>query len=341
MGCYHGQAIGDCIACDLIDSNELITRDSKCVIDVVALYERLATLERELAEASARLNVRDDIANKYPDEALVHACRHCGKALLPKNRRIADGCPCNSGRGINHGLVAKNTCTCIVCDPDATGSTRAPFDRVDQLSRQHDAVVRELNAEREARKAAEGERDEHRRMHATNLEVISNAARDLASMMTLFKAANSVCLTFEWDMTYRGAPSFAPGSDDFVRSALVQAVTKADGGGGELIASELGKEQAAHEATKTELKRIHALFIEENDDHSLSVDLLEADRVMHEALIAALPKCGDCGAPATKYCGCFVERICDACQPRQGRDYEDTREAAPLRAILKVMEEGK
>jgi transcription elongation factor Elf1 len=51
-------------------------------------------------------------------------CRGCGEMLLPENRRIADGCVCNSPRGINHGLVAKNTCTCPICDPEQTGSTR-------------------------------------------------------------------------------------------------------------------------------------------------------------------------------------------------------------------------
>jgi hypothetical protein len=54
------------------------------------------------------------------------ACRACGKPLLPENVRIADGCPCNSARGVNHGLVAKDTCTCTVCDPEQTGSTRYP-----------------------------------------------------------------------------------------------------------------------------------------------------------------------------------------------------------------------
>lgn len=51
-------------------------------------------------------------------------CRGCGAMLLPENRRIADGCPCNNPRGINHGLVPKNTCTCVECDPAQTGSTR-------------------------------------------------------------------------------------------------------------------------------------------------------------------------------------------------------------------------
>lgn len=53
-------------------------------------------------------------------------CRACSKPLLPENQRVADGCPCNSPRGVNHGLVATNTCTCIECDPAQTGSTRYP-----------------------------------------------------------------------------------------------------------------------------------------------------------------------------------------------------------------------
>lgn len=51
-------------------------------------------------------------------------CRGCKGMILPENRTIADGCSCNSPRGINHGLVPKNTCTCTICDPMQTGSTR-------------------------------------------------------------------------------------------------------------------------------------------------------------------------------------------------------------------------
>jgi len=50
-------------------------------------------------------------------------CCGCGKALVLENFRVADGCPCNSPRGVNHGLVPPRTCTCPACDPQ-TGSTR-------------------------------------------------------------------------------------------------------------------------------------------------------------------------------------------------------------------------
>lgn len=43
-------------------------------------------------------------------------CRGCGRELDPECT-VADGCPCNSPRGINHGLVPEHTCTCPICDP--------------------------------------------------------------------------------------------------------------------------------------------------------------------------------------------------------------------------------
>ena len=73
-----------------------------------------------------------DPDNRYPWEdadgsapsQTPDPCIGCGAPLLPENRTITDGCPCNHPRGINHGLVPKNTCTCQLCDPAGTGSTR-------------------------------------------------------------------------------------------------------------------------------------------------------------------------------------------------------------------------
>lgn len=55
----------------------------------------------------------------------LKVCRHCNNMLMPGNVVLADGCPCNSPRGVNHGLVAKEVCTCDFCDPAQTGASRA------------------------------------------------------------------------------------------------------------------------------------------------------------------------------------------------------------------------
>lgn len=57
-------------------------------------------------------------------------CRGCGAALDEAHRCVADGCPCNAPRGVNHGLVPKNTCTCIECDPTHSGATRFGTNRM-------------------------------------------------------------------------------------------------------------------------------------------------------------------------------------------------------------------
>ena len=51
-------------------------------------------------------------------------CRGCIRFLKPENATMADGCPCNSPRGINHGLVPSEVCCCKVCDPTETGASR-------------------------------------------------------------------------------------------------------------------------------------------------------------------------------------------------------------------------
>lgn len=51
-------------------------------------------------------------------------CRGCGEWLKAENLNVADGCMCNSPRGINHGIVLKCVCTCDECDPESTGTSR-------------------------------------------------------------------------------------------------------------------------------------------------------------------------------------------------------------------------
>lgn len=82
-------------------------------------------IRRTLASLERRMTMHKD--DMYPQEGvaeLTMSCQGCGKPLFPENKRFADGCACNAPRGINHGLVPKNTCTCVVCDPAQTGGTR-------------------------------------------------------------------------------------------------------------------------------------------------------------------------------------------------------------------------
>jgi hypothetical protein len=77
------------------------------------------------ADGKARCN---DCANGIKPQTTPPAppptCRGCGVPLRYENLRCADGCPCNSPRGVNHGLVPRNVCTCVACDPEETGSVR-------------------------------------------------------------------------------------------------------------------------------------------------------------------------------------------------------------------------
>lgn len=58
------------------------------------------------------------------DQISVPVCRGCGTPLSGINVGVADMCPCNNPRGINHGIVPHDVCTCPVCDPGESGSSR-------------------------------------------------------------------------------------------------------------------------------------------------------------------------------------------------------------------------
>ncbi len=53
---------------------------------------------------------RIDVAHLPP-----RLCRGCKSPILPRNHWMADGCPCATARGVNHGLVSASICTCAVC----------------------------------------------------------------------------------------------------------------------------------------------------------------------------------------------------------------------------------
>lgn len=51
-----------------------------------------------------------------PEVTIAHpVCRGCNQPLKTENAWMSDGCPCNNPRGINHGLVPKEVCTCEKC----------------------------------------------------------------------------------------------------------------------------------------------------------------------------------------------------------------------------------
>lgn len=82
---------------------------------------------RVVSELSAALRAHDS-----PESARCGAstgavaCRGCGQPLATPSPDLllADGCPCNSRRGVNHGLVPVRVCTCAECDPAQTGAAR-------------------------------------------------------------------------------------------------------------------------------------------------------------------------------------------------------------------------
>lgn len=89
-----------------------------------------AVCEAHKCRCSRPLAEVDDAARREASE--MAQCRSCGKTLVPLSG-IADGCPCNSPRGVNHGLVSEFVCTCIECDPAQIGSARQVPYLVDAL----------------------------------------------------------------------------------------------------------------------------------------------------------------------------------------------------------------
>lgn len=55
--------------------------------------------------------------NEKHGEGAKVVCRGCNKPLKQENAWMCDGCPCNSERGKNHGLVSSDVCTCDKCKP--------------------------------------------------------------------------------------------------------------------------------------------------------------------------------------------------------------------------------
>lgn len=90
------------------------------------------------ADRAEFIRVGCELATKFGG-----VCQACGRPLT--DDRVADGCPCNSPRGVNHGVVPAYVCTCPECDPDQTGSARArPADVEALRRRERELWVRSL-----------------------------------------------------------------------------------------------------------------------------------------------------------------------------------------------------
>lgn len=128
------------------------------------------------------------------DQASVAAalCRACNKPLLPENTWMCDGCSCNSPRGINHGLVPANVCTCKECDPAETGSVRKPPGTVERFyqatgelmvkASDYDALAAELAGMKEQLDATECSHEDEEAAHADTLLLLTAARARLAEL---------------------------------------------------------------------------------------------------------------------------------------------------------------
>lgn len=104
------------------DRLRTVVADNEAVIRAADMRARLAEMDRivdDIGKATSRFRGEIAALNNWDSR-----CRGCGRPLVPENSRIADGCPCNTERGVNHGLVDASTCTCDECDPEQTGSVR-------------------------------------------------------------------------------------------------------------------------------------------------------------------------------------------------------------------------
>lgn len=90
-------------------------RDDYAELDAQANSDWQEVLEDRRAKLRVAVGafVGDKPVPELPRPTAV--CRACGEPLVPENSRVADGCPCNSPRGVNHGLVPAGVCACDSC----------------------------------------------------------------------------------------------------------------------------------------------------------------------------------------------------------------------------------
>jgi hypothetical protein len=120
----HGHCYGE-----FYDEQEPAEQDAKALIGARAVkyvpeQPALSSAQGEMEHRTRALLLGEEVTRLTESIDAPPRCRACGKDLTPECAWVADGCPCNSPRGVNHGLVPRRTCTCVRCDPEQTGSTR-------------------------------------------------------------------------------------------------------------------------------------------------------------------------------------------------------------------------
>ena len=113
--CRNGR---ECVSSDNYEGN--IWNDCRICKGTGFVRDLTRARHAELLRASVELR-----------SGFVGNCKACGLPL--GDYCVADGCSCNSPRGVNHGSVPTYVCTCSVCDPQQTGGVRERPPVVDLL----------------------------------------------------------------------------------------------------------------------------------------------------------------------------------------------------------------
>jgi len=105
--CTKLAAVGDTVK--VIGSNPPLHMKVEEVSPTGGLYIKSPTGAWCMLLNSSQVEFAPEVTPAHP------VCRGCNQPLKAENAWMSDGCPCNNPRGINHGLVPKEVCTCDEC----------------------------------------------------------------------------------------------------------------------------------------------------------------------------------------------------------------------------------
>lgn len=105
--CTKLAAVGDTVK--VIGSNPPLHMKVEEVSPTGGLYIKSPTGAWCMLLNSSQVEFVPEVTPAHP------VCRGCNQPLKAENAWMSDGCPCNNPRGINHGLVPKEVCTCEEC----------------------------------------------------------------------------------------------------------------------------------------------------------------------------------------------------------------------------------